>query len=329
MLTRKLPISLRAQVCHALGLLGDPEAGLRALLAGTKDGSPVVRAAAAAALGSFAEERRAAATALHLAEKDPSRTVKIHALQALTRIADELPPEGPVSRIARALFAEWAVQPARDRYLAQHAALALGILGDRTSNDTFLDMLSPQKRLRMPEEVHAAMATALALAGDERAAPHLREILAHSGAGPQYRGYCALALGLLGDTESLPLLRRILAREKTPADLLRSGCWALGLLGDAEDAPFLLECLGRQERGFHEVRGAAAIALSLLGEGALDQLLLLARSGDVTSDRAFAIAALGMLADPAPVPRHLTLFRGWPYRSRNLFHPAPDLLGSL
>jgi HEAT repeat protein len=94
-------------------------------------------------------------------------------------------------------------------------------------------------------------------------------------------------------------------------DFLRSGCWALALLGGKEDIPFLIKLLEPEPKHDRYVRGAAAIAIGLLGDReTLGELVTLAKESEHGSVRALAIAAIGWLADKDPVPRLPRLFHG-------------------
>jgi HEAT repeat protein len=79
----------------------------------------------------------------------------------------------------------------------------------------------------------------------------------------------------------------------------------------------LIEMLKIDKGGMHEVRGAAAIAIGLIGDGtAVDPLLEIVNDDPVTSNKAFAIAALGCLIDKDSVPRMPQLFENIHYRQR-------------
>ena len=79
--------------------------------------------------------------------------------------------------------------------------------------------------------------------------------------------------------------------------------------------PYLFTLLHSDRASFHEVRGAAALAIGLIGDGsAVEPLVDIARKDSDSSNRAFAIAALGCLVDRNPVPRMPQMFRNVHYR---------------
>jgi HEAT repeat protein len=208
-----------------------------------------------------------------------------------------------------------ATKPEKDKYTAMYAALALAIMGDNAANDYFEEYLSEANRTHFQQEVHSAMAMAVGLLEDHAAVHDLREIVTRGRVEDDYRGYAAFALGVMGDQKSKETILKTMEEEKRRQDLLRSGCWAIGLLGGREDIPKLIDMLKLDDKGNHQVRGAAAIAIGLIGDSqAVKPLLTIARIDPDTSNRAFAIAALGCLIDKDPVPRIPQLFANIHFR---------------
>lgn len=149
----------------------------------------------------------------------------------------------------------------------------------------------------------AAAALALGLAADETSAPRLATLVLDADTAPDVRARAACALGLLGrpSPETLVTLRAALVRRASD-DLRREASRALGALGDAAATDALVDEI-RLASADH-VRARAAVALGAIGSAkAIRPLLSLAtdrKTGDPA--RAVAVAALGLLADPAAVP---------------------------
>jgi HEAT repeat protein len=81
-------------------------------------------------------------------------------------------------------------------------------------------------------------------------------------------------------------------------------------MGDESDLPWLI---GRLKGEDHHVRGAAAIAIGMIGDpAAVEPLVKLAKESP--KHRAFAIAALGCLVDRSPLPRIGRILRNIHYR---------------
>jgi HEAT repeat protein len=249
--------------------------------------------------------------------KSARRMVVLYSLASVAELAARLDPGRPLCRKAIGELVAAACKPQRDKYRAMHASLHLGLAGDRSANGFFLEQLDRVNRTRFCDANHSAMALALGFTGDRRAATDLREILGGRSYGPDYRGYAAMALGLLPDPGSLDALRSTLAGPRVPPEVLRGGCWALALLGDGSDVPLLTSILRREpaDPDFHHARGAAAIALGLLGDAAgLEILAKVVESEEPPSTRAFALAAIGWIVDRDEVPRIPLLFSRFDYR---------------
>lgn len=148
-----------------------------------------------------------------------------------------------------------------------------------------------------------AAALALGLAGDHASSARLGRLLLDGGTSPDVRARAANALGLLGRPapETLVALRAVLVRRSSD-DLRREASRALGALGDAAATDPLVDEI-RLASADH-VRARAAVALGAIGAvKAVRPLLALAADRKVGDPaRAVAIAALGLLADPATVP---------------------------
>jgi HEAT repeat protein len=334
---------LQVHVCQALGRLGGDAARdwlTRRLLlpcAGETMTFRCVQAAAAGALGAFPEESVAKLLLSETGVACPYDDYGLrheYTLPALARIAAALTPGDPLrGRIVETLSAVAQDVEAAPTD-AGFATLAFGLLGSDAPVEFFLANLGKGKRTRFGNENHSAMALALALLGCRAAIPDLVEILAATGELPcDYRGYAALALGILGGPEALAAIRAAVRDPGAETPVLRSGSLALGLVGDGDDLDFLLGLLGRQpplEFGLrtelsehsdgdadaaHAARGAAALAIGMIGDpAAAAALARIIRSDVPWVTRAFAVAALGALADRERLPRLPRLFSGLDYR---------------
>jgi HEAT repeat protein len=319
------PSILKNYTCQAVGQV-ELDRARDWLKRGLCDKNHEVKASAILALGFPKTPSEAKNLLGPIGLKSGHRMCPIFAVHTLSRTL----PGSPWESVVREELLDRAEKPAKNMYLAQHAALAMGLAGMKDSNEFFLELMTARTPNRYPDEVQSAMVMALGLTRDTRAKACLEGIVADTKRAPDLRGYAALALAFLGDEESLPALRAALRVETARPDLLRSGSLALGFFGTAEDVPFLLEALARTGDEGRHVRGAAAIALGLIGgEEALTGLLELATAAEAPLTRAFAIAALGWLADRDPVPRIPLLFAGLNYRVGRKDPVVKAVLGSL
>ncbi|MBL8843160.1 MAG: HEAT repeat domain-containing protein [Planctomycetes bacterium] len=165
----------------------------------------------------------------------------------------------------------------------------------------------------------AAIAMALGLVGSREVAP---ELIANFRAerNPVLRSYLALALGMVGAEEAAAPLRELLLEKGLDPGVRLQVARALGLLGDREAVPLLAASL----RGVATFAEAAALAQALgliRDRAALEPLLALA--GDATESgarRAFAVVALGLLAEKSALPWNAAFTTG-----SNFLHEPPAL----
>lgn len=189
---------------------------------------------------------------------------------------------------------QWPRAENRDR---PFLALAMGLAKDLAS--------APLLRSALTAETdwspRSSYCVALALMGDREAVPLLEQEL--RARGKQWlQGYAALGLGMLGSRKSAPLLREML--ERTNERQLRMNlAVSLGLLHDPEGRAFLVRTLNGE--GTIYERGTAAMSLGVLrlNDSAPDLLAVYRNRKEQDIVRAFAIVALGVLADPSPVPK--------------------------
>jgi HEAT repeat protein len=208
-------------------------------------------------------------------------------------------------------------------------SLALGV-GERAAADAgAAPSTAVQDALRKAIQAHSSPGEAgahflgLALSAAPSAGVTLSERLGEL-VDDEARSYAALALGIAGTTSAIEPLRQVVLASRYKPRLLREAAIALGLLGDRSLTPQLVEML-RDARGLF-AQSSVAAALGTIGdERAVAPLLALAAdTGRDASGRAFAIVALGILCDPAPVPWNtpLALDVNWWLPPATLFEPS-------
>ncbi|MBM4318974.1 MAG: hypothetical protein FJ125_03220, partial [Deltaproteobacteria bacterium] len=297
----------RAGAARVLGLLRR-ERGLQPLLQALRqDAQPLVRAAAAQALGHLGLP--AAALALRQGLVDSQEEVRTACADALAELGEPVVPE-LLQAAAAIVRADWAVggklgEPAVELLLhvleaelgrtpaaarARGAARALGTIGDQRA-------LEPLGRALSAAD--PALRTTAAWALGDLGLPGVRPLLegAAGAAEPALRAACMQALCQLGSIEDQPLLQRALddpaaeVRQAMLEGLAGQGPAAAGLLRDAlrhphdpalrrraaellgqqggpEAIPTLVQALDDEDV---DVRQEAARALELLGWGSLER----------------------------------------------------------
>jgi HEAT repeat protein len=304
---------VKMHVCQALGRIGGADA-FSWLQRAFNVREKAVGAAAALAMSNF-PDAQAVSFLLKNGLKSSDKMTKLYSIVSLGRIGRALLPDDKLRKAMIKDLKETAESPMKDKYTAMYATLGLAIMGDKSANDFFLEHLAEDNRAKWSKETHSAMAMALGLLEDKRSIRDLREIVVRGRVEDDYRGYAALALGIMGDVASKDTILRTMEDEKKKRDLLRSGCWAVGLLGEKKDIPSLIGFLEIDGADKHEVRGAAAIAIGLIGDSsAVAPLLKIVRDDTSPQNRAFAIAALGCLIDKDPVPRIPQIFMNTHFR---------------
>lgn len=177
-------------------------------------------------------------------------------------------------------------------------ALALGL----AKHGAAAPMLRHQLKKERLESVKASYCIALALMGDMEAVPLIEEAARERGE-IWLPGYAAIALGMLGSRSSAPQLRERLAKEGD-SRLRMNLAVALGFLHDARAREFLVETVKGRKGSIYE-RGSAAMSIGVLRlNPAADDLLSVYRDKkEQDLVRAFSVVALGVLADPSPIPK--------------------------
>jgi len=300
-------------VCQALGRLGGETAldWLRKTVKMSDDKD--VQAASILALANYADK---SVIQMILGKEGlgaSDRMTKLFSLIALGQLGAAFPPEDPTRQKVAAELKDKAEAVPTDKYCAMYGALGMAILGADSLNGFFHDNLTPENRTHFPEENHTAMAIAAGLLEARGSIEDLRSIVTGTDS-PDYRGYAAFALGLIGDRKSADVIRGEM-RGRQKAQFLRSCCWALGMIGDKTDTDLLISMLKLEGGENHPVRGAAAVAIGLIGDSAMVDPLVKIVNGDANPDnKAFAIAALGCLIDRSSAPRLPHLFANIHYR---------------
>ncbi len=302
------PQMVQVYACTALGSIGG-ESAQKALLKALDSKHLQVRRAAAVALGNFPN----ASVLKVLMGKDGIKNNADTLMAGLAaigaaRILDAL-PESEWKK-APDLIREVAMSSNKSKIKAQYANIALAIFGgfDKEMRRYYTDELSGTS---LDPDTMSALAMAAGVADLGAATPMLEEIAGSVGRDPKLGSYAAIALGMIGGggTERAKLLRKVFDRIERP-DVQRGAVMALGLVGDRNDIPFLINVMKRTEDKWlgRFTRGAAAIAVGLIGDGkSVQELQKLLRNPDANT-RAFGVSALGYLADKDPSPRLPTLF---------------------
>jgi HEAT repeat protein len=187
------------------------------------------------------------------------------------------------------------------------AALAIAVL-ERSLDDAQSLSSGEMKRLlrevlaeaKSPEQV-GAFAIACGIVRDQAARDVLIENLDEE-RDVEARGYTAVALGLMGERSAIAPIQSIVEKSKYQPELLKSAAIALGLLGDEDLVPTLVGML-EQPSGL-SAQAAISSALGFIGDArSLPPLVKMLQDSEKTDlARAFAAAALGIVADKEPLP---------------------------
>jgi HEAT repeat protein len=305
---------LKVYICHALGKIGGDEAKkwvLRAL--SSRDQG--VQAAAVLALSRWEDKTVINELRGRDGLKSGNRMATLFSLISLGKIAQGLDLKDPKRKMIGIDVIEWATKPMKDKYRAMYGALAMALMGDESSNQFFVEMLEDDNRRKFSSENHSAIALSAGLLQIETVARDLREIVARKTYEADYRGYAAFALGVMGDTKSKELIRDALQESRQKHELLRSGAWALGMLGGPSDIDLLIDVIEREGPGLHAARGAAALAIGMVGDAtSVEKIIEAYQKGSDIPTKAFLLAGLGCLVDASTAPRIPQLFGNVHYR---------------
>lgn len=246
------------------------------------------------------------------------------ALISLARVgartaANSTDPEGGLDLVTKTLLHSLAEGKGQ---VPSWAGLACGVLARELSSSkqapSRIAALQSAVRGALGEERSTERVAALAIAAgimrDQEAAPELLERLASlrdEGA----RGYVALGLGLMNAREALDEIQAVVAEARFRPELLKQASIALGLLGD-KNAVTLLSDLLRTAKGL-ATQASVSSALGIIGDRrSIEPLVALLRNPELTPRaRGFAAAALGIVADRAPLPWNSSISRDLNYRA--------------
>jgi HEAT repeat protein len=159
-----------------------------------------------------------------------------------------------------------------------------------------------------------AVAIALGLSGDPAASEVLLARLARE-SDPRAKGHVCLALGLLDVRDAAEPILAIARSARYQPELLGFAAISLGLLADRAGIATLIELL--QQSSSLASQAGLASALGKLGDArAIEPLLEVCRDPSRPElVRAFALVALGGIADDRPLPWNEPLSRGINYRA--------------
>ena len=230
--------AVKTVAAEALGRIGDPKA-IKGVMALFKDSSKLVRVSATIALTQIGE-----ATVEPLIEglKDENFQVRLHSVQALGGITSDYPTGRSWLQDSRPVPGLIALLKDKDRAVREDAAIALGMIGDRSAVPALIEAMQDGS-----VRVRAIMA--LGMIADPRSVEPLIRVL--EGVGISIKG--------------TPMPGCIVSEEMF---IREQAALALGHIKDLRSVPALLEAL-KDTR----LREKAAIALVELGPQVIDQVV--------------------------------------------------------
>lgn len=174
------------------------------------------------------------------------------------------------------------------------AVLALGISKDMSIAKMLREEFMKEKDISL----RSATAIALAILDDQEAAPLIHQQLAGA-ENPELQGYLVTALAMLEWKAALPEIKKLSSSARHP-DLVRSCALALSLMQDSTSLELMITLL--KNSGSTSVKGGMAGALGRIGDRrAIEPLIKIVNDASETDlTRAFAIVALGLIADKSP-----------------------------
>jgi HEAT repeat protein len=181
----------------------------------------------------------------------------------------------------------------KDRQHRAFAALGLALSNHGGSIPAFREALLAARDVSL----RGVYATALGLLGDRGAVPVLADMLTKE-RNPEIQTHLIEALTLLRATAALPLVERLLRESRDP-HVRVAAARAIGLLGSDEQGRQLVDLLASGSMT-EDALGGLAMGIGLRRDPALAGPLLEVAGNASRSRlvRAFAITALGILADP-------------------------------
>jgi HEAT repeat protein len=321
---RTLPSHVQAALAYSAGVARDPDNVplVRALLEDKGVTDPQARAYLALALGKAGTDADLARTLLLLGDADAQvrRSAAIglgvrfrkqagtgSSSEAIKKLLQTARNDGDFmvrnfayislgwiggSEATKFLREELA---AEDTSQQTFLALALGLIGDRETVPTLIDLFQREG----DQSAKGAFAIALGLHKDPRAAPALRKGFEAAGE-PVLRGHIGLALGMIRDTDSIPMLAAAF-EGANDVELIPNLAIGLGLLSARPAVSALIARVKKEPNEY--VKQSLLYSVGLVGDrSALGPLsALIEAEKDVAYVRAYATTALGLLGEERPV----------------------------
>ncbi len=300
--SKKTPNIVKVYVVQALGRIGGDDAQ-KALIKALDGKDQQVRRASALALGEFIDSDVLKVLADKRGLKNNADPLMAgFAAVSMGSILDEL-AETEWKRYPEAIR-EVALATRKSKIKSQYANVALALFGG-IDNETRRFYKEELGDTSMDPETMSALAMSVGLAGESSVESELVELASSMSRDPKLGSYAALAIGMIpGQAEDQAKALREIYRKVDRDDVRRGAIAAMGLVGDRKDVKFLIGILKAKEDSWlgGYTRGAAAMSLGLIRDGeSVAKIQALLRSPDKRT-RAFAVAALGFLADKDPSP---------------------------
>lgn len=279
-----------------------------------------VERAAAAALGSFPDVKVARILASEGLDKSDPLGAGLAAV-SLGRVLHSLDEDD--WKNAPANLREIALNPGKSQVKSQYANLALAYFADldKETKKFFLESFQDFKR---DKDVISSMAMASGMRSLEPAQPALIAIAKDPGRDVNTRAYAALAVGMIGQAQASDTAKALRGIYQSAGDnpaVRRGAVFGLGFVGDRDDVNFLVKVIEDTKEDLavaRYTRGAAVIALGMIRDGnSITRIReLVDKQGSDPRTRAYAIAALGYLADKDSVPALSRLFENANFRAK-------------
>ena len=307
---KSTPDSVKVHVAQALGRIGGDDArkGLESMLESAD--SPDVARAAILGLGGFADTGVARVLGGKKGLGSPDPLCAGFAAISLARVLDAV-PESEWKKLPDELR-DMAVNPQKGAIKSQYANLALSMFDGGIDADVRRKYAEELKNgSKTGPDVLSSMAMACGVAMVPGMESSLSGIAEAASADPKLRGYAALSLGMSSQSASTAKVLHTVYDSGDNPDVQRGAVLALGIVGDRDDVPFLLNVIVKTDKSkpfAAYTRGAAVAALGMIRDGeSVAKIQDLLRNNDALV-RAYAIAALGYLADKDASPVLPTLF---------------------
>jgi HEAT repeat protein len=302
---------VRWQAAEALGQLGDQRA-VEPLVAALGDKEKWVHQHAAIALGRIGDSRAVEPLVAALGDNEGKNLLRQDVAEALGQLGDQRAVEPLVAALGD-----------KEKWVRQHAAIALGQLGWKPVDETQRVSLAIAQRdwdqtvslgLAAVEPLVAALgdkdsgvreqaAEALGRIGDSRAVEPLVAALGDKESlwSGLVRRYAAEALGRIGDNRAVgPLVATLEDKEDRDWVRRRNAAEALGRIGDNRAVEPLIATLEDKEDNVR-VRYAAAEALGCIGDSRAVEPLVAALEDKEEWVRRHAAISLGCIGDSRAV----------------------------